>query len=354
MIEVAPLVAADIDEIATRLLPHAEMLAGKHVVITGGRGFIGRYLVGVLERLSGDSGNPIRVTVLDNHVTGSPTSPESSASRICKFVEHDVVEPISFDEKVDFVIHAAGIASPFYYRAYPLETLEVATTGTKNLLNVARDHHARFLFMSSSEIYGDPHPDHVPTPESYRGSVACQGPRACYDEGKRVGETYCYIYNDMYGVATTVVRPFNVFGPGMSQKDYRVLPNFASNIRSGKALRIYGTGNQTRTYCYVTDAIVGFFKALLLGVPGEPYNIGNRSPETSVPDLAKSIEKVLDRPIEWILTDYPDSYPADEPTRRCPDVRKALHQLDFEAEVGLEDGLRRFFEWTEAHYAPEE
>jgi UDP-glucuronate decarboxylase len=248
---------------------------------------------------------------------------------------------------VDYVIHAAGIASPFYYRAYPLETLEVAITGTRNALELATRQHARFTFFSSSEIYGDPDPVHVPTQESYRGSVSCRGPRACYDESKRVGETLCYVFHEKFGTATTAIRPFNVYGPGMQEIDYRVLPNFASRIKAGKPLNLYGTGVQTRTFCYIADALVGFLLTILKGVPGEVYNIGNPTPEVSMQDLVKTIEEVLGRPVPYTVIEYPDSYPADEPMRRCPDIRKARLQLKYEPRVTLPDGLKRFLGWTD-------
>jgi len=234
-----------------------------------------------------------------------------------------------------------------------LNALDVAIQGTRNMLELAQSNSARFVFFSSSEIYGDPDPRHIPIPESYRGNVSSQGPRACYDESKRVGETLCYIYHDSFGVSANVIRPFNVFGPGMQATDYRVLPNFAHQIKIGAPLNIYGTGQQTRTFCYVADAIVGFMLVFLRGVPGEAYNIGNPKPELSVLDLAKRIESVLGHEVEYRVIEHPDSYPADEPNRRCPDIRKAELQLDYAPAIQFDEGLRRFLEWTDANYAAE-
>jgi len=193
----------------------------------------------------------------------------------------------------------------------------------------------------------------VPTSESYRGNVASLGPRACYDESKRLGETLCYIYHHTYGVKATMVRPFNVYGPGMQERDYRVLPNFAARIKAGLPLRLYGHGRQTRTFCYVTDAIVGFLSVLVDGLPGEAYNIGNPKPEVSMFELAHWTEKAVGRKIKRQLVEYPESYPADEPNRRCPDISKARLQLGFEPSVGLAEGLTRFFRWTDLHYTGE-
>jgi UDP-glucuronate decarboxylase len=190
--------------------------------------------------------------------------------------------------------------------------------------------------------------------ESYRGNVACHGPRACYDESKRVGETLCDIFHTKFGTPTTTIRPFNVYGPGMQETDYRVLPNFASRLKGGLPLNVYGTGNQTRTFCYVTDAMVGFLLAILKGVPGEAYNIGNPKPEISMVELVETIKKVIGREVAHNVVEYPDSYPADEPNRRCPDIRKARLQLGFGPEVSLEDGLGRFFGWTEQIYTGEQ
>jgi UDP-glucuronate decarboxylase len=343
---------SDIHEIADRLKDAAAPLAGKTILLTGGRGFLGRYFTRALVRLNETAlkKSPCKIIVLDNLITAGMEGSKAEKFPHCKIIKHDIIKPFKLAAKVDYILHAAGIASPFYYRAYPLQTLEVATAGTKNMLEAARKHQARVIFFSSSEIYGDPDPRFVPIQESYRGNVSCQGPRACYDESKRLGETLCYIFHELYGVSVSTVRPFNVFGPGMQERDYRVLPNFASRIKGNLPLHIYGTGNQTRTFCYITDAIVGFMLALIKGVPGEAYNIGNPEPELSMVALADRIEKVLKRKVPRILSQYPDSYPADEPLRRCPDIRKARLQIGYEPQVDFHEGLRRFFAWTDSVY----
>ena len=348
------LLQSDVAEIADRLGERAQGFAGQTVLLSGGCGFLGRYFVAVFEHLNAHTLDaPCKVIVLDNFITAGKEGEAFEGSEHIRLERHDATLPFAHDGPIDYVIQAAGIASPYYYRAYPLETLEVATVGTKNLLEMARDKGARFSFFSSSEIYGDPDPKHVPTPESYRGNVSCQGPRACYDESKRLGETLCYVFHEIHGVATNTIRPFNVFGPGMQETDYRVLPNFANRIKGGRALSVYGSGQQTRTFCYVTDAMVGFFLTVLGGVPGEAYNIGNPQPEISMLDLVKRIEGVLGRKIERNVVEYPDSYPADEPNRRCPDIRKARLQLGFEPIVDLDDGLGRFLSWADATYGGE-
>ncbi len=345
------LLKSDIAEIADRLDSAAQAFSGKTVLLTGARGFLGRYFMEAFARLNaGALKKPVRLIALDNMITAGKEGAAVPDYPHVRFIRHDVIEPFPWDEPLHYVIHAAGIASPFYYRAYPIETLEVAIRGTRNMLELAHRHQARFTFFSSSEIYGDPDPKHVPMAESYRGNVACQGPRACYDESKRVGETLCYIFHEKHGVATNTIRPFNVFGPGMQETDYRVMPNFASRIKAGKPLNVYGSGRQTRTFCYVTDAMAGFLLVVLKGVPGEAYNIGTPDPEISMLDLVRRIEKVLGKSVAHNVIEYPDSYPADEPNRRSPDIRKARLQLGYAPTVSLDEGLRRFFAWSDTTY----
>ena len=345
----------DIDEVVERIKGPAQDFAGKTILLTGGRGFLGRYFMEVFDKLNQDIlEKPAQLIVLDNLITAGEEGAQIPEHDHMEFVQHDVIKPFDYDGKLDYVIHAAGIASPFYYRAYPMATLEVAITGTRNMLELAEKSDARFSFFSSSEIYGDPDAKHVPMQESYRGNVSCQGPRACYDESKRVGETLCYIFHTQNGTKTNTIRPFNVFGPGMQETDYRVLPNFASRIKSGKPLHVYGDGTQTRTFCYITDALVGFFLVILKGVPGEAYNIGNPKPEVSMIDLAEALKNVSKSEIKYDLIEYPDSYPADEPMRRSPDIRKAHLQLGFEPVVEFEDGLARFLTWSDNVYLGEQ
>lgn len=341
---------SDIKEIAHLLGDEAKAFSGQSVLLCGGAGFLGRYFSSVFAYLNAHVlPKPCRVIISDNLITSGKLGEAQTDG--FRFMNHDIIQPFKVDERIDYIIQAAGIASPYYYRKYPLETLEVATIGTKNMLTLAREHPLKgFLFFSSSEIYGDPDPRHVPTPESYRGNISCIGPRACYDESKRLGETLCAIFNQLYGVPTRMVRPFNVYGPGMQEADYRVLPNFASRIIGGKPLHVYGHGKQTRTFCYITDAITGFLKVLISGGNAQAYNIGNPTPEVSMTDLVKILETVLGRPLALELIEYPDSYPADEPQRRCPDISKAVLQLNYKPAVKLEEGLRRFMEWASKTY----
>ncbi len=349
------ILSSDIDEIVNTLPDEVrEGFYGRRILITGGMGFLGRYFTAFFVRLNEvrpPRFMPCELVILDNFITAGEHGRETSKSRDFSFVEHDIINPFYPERHVDFIIHAAGIASPYWYRKYPVETLKVSTVGTENVLQLARKHvGSKTIVFSSSEIYGDPDAKHVPTAESYRGNISCLGARACYDEGKRVGETYCRVFNETFGVDVKMIRPFNVYGPGMQKTDYRVLPNFGAKIMDGQPLHIYGDGKQTRTFCYVTDAIRGFLQVLVSGVPGEPYNVGTPTPEISMVDLAREIGKVLGKDPQYELVEYPDSYPGDEPMRRCPDITKARTQCGYEPQVTLQDGLKRFFGWAQESY----
>jgi UDP-glucuronate decarboxylase len=216
---------------------------------------------------------------------------------------------------------------------------------TKNLLELARKNRdlEGFLFFSSSEIYGDPDPKSIPTPETYHGFVSSVGPRACYDESKRLGETITTIYNEQYGIQTRIVRPFNVFGPGMRHDDRRVIPMFTFEALNGRALPVHGDGRQTRTFCYITDAIAGFLKVLLNGK--DVYNIGNSDNEISMAGLGELCTSVIPgTKVQFIA--YPANYPAGEPQRRCPDLTKAAKDLGYAARVDLRTGLADFVAWA--------
>lgn len=337
--------------VVSALGERATELAGKHLVLTGAAGFLGTQITNVLVYLNEKVlQTPCRITLMDNFISSEP-SKNTERSNSLSFLAHDVSLPIpQFEEKIDFVMHAAGIASPSIYMKHPLEALNVSISGTQNILELAKYHRARVLFFSSSEVYGDPDSLNIPTSERFRGNVSTMGPRACYDEGKRVGETLCYIYHSYFGVHTNVVRPFNVFGPGMRETDRRVLPNFASQIKNGVPLTVYGTGLQTRTYCYIFDAIAGFLLALLRGRSGEAYNIGNPDPEINIKGLVSVIESVLGRPVDLSIIPHPPDYPTDEPMRRCPDISKARADLGYEPVIDLKTGIKRFLSWTDQNY----
>ena len=335
----------DIKVIAENVLPEAKVLSGKTVLITGGAGFLGKYFIAAIDYLNRTAlSSPCTVVSADNFITGVEywTKP---GKNFCP-IRHDVKFPIALDEPVDYLIHAAGIASPKFYREFKLETIEVATLGTWNMLKLAKAKGVRsMLSFSSSEIYGDPDPRLIPTPEGYYGNVSCTGPRANYDESKRLGETLCRTYYETQGVPVKVVRPFNVYGPGMRSDDYRVIPNFVSNGLRGEPLPVYGDGRNTRTFCYITDALTGFFKVLFSDRHGEAFNVGSADTEISMSELAGIIAELLGEAKVTHTPGLNDAYANSDPKRRCPDLTK-IRSLGFESHVPLREGLGRFIRWA--------
>lgn len=352
-------VRRDLDDMARRLDPELREMSGANVLMTGGAGFLGHAIVQLLAHWNRRSDEPpIELTVLDNYARGMPAwLSELDGRDGVRCMRSDATEPLPDDlPPQDYVIHAASIASPTFYRRYPLETMDANVTGVRLLLEraveQARDGHAMsgFLFFSSSEVYGDPPPDQIPTPESYRGNVSFTGPRACYDESKRFGETLCVTFAQHYEVPVKIVRPFNNYGPGLRIGDGRVVPDFARDVLAGEDVVMHSDGSPTRTFCYISDAVVGYLLALVRGRGGEPYNIGRQEPEVSMADLAERIV-ALGRE----LFDYrgrvvrkaseEQAYLVDNPNRRRPDVRKAVEELGFAPQVDLDEGLRRSLIW---------
>jgi len=328
----------------------------KTILITGCNGFLGKSLVHQLCAIldsaynAGESTNH-SIICIDNGITSCIQSLPDKP-----YITYFSNNAITFDyfsiKHVDIIFHLAGLASPAQYKKYPLETIDVAVSLTRTLLQRSLEWKATFVFFSSSEIYGNPNPQYIPTPEDYNGYVSCRGPRSCYDESKRMGETLCHVYHKYYDVKTITIRPFNIYGPGMSKHDYRMIPNLMRALVEGSTLQIYGDGLQTRTYCYIDDAINGILRACVLGQPGNVYNIGRSNPELSVKDLLFLTESLIDKPINYEYVEYPDSYPADEPLRRCPDISKAAHHLGYEASVPIEKGLQYTYEWASVEYLP--
>lgn len=335
---------SDLAEITRRLAVFEPDLQGRRVLITGAAGFLGQHLTAWATGVPGVA----EVVGLDNTIVGDPAVLEALSQRGATIVRADLTR-LTLDDLPgpwDLIVHAAGLASPGAYRRFPLETLNVGVLGTRLMLDLAVASDARLLVISSSEIYGDPEPAAVPTPETYPGRVSSTGPRACYDEAKRIGETYATVYADRLACDVVIARPFNVFGPGMTRGDHRVVPSFTARALAGEALRVYGTGRQTRTYCYVTDAVVGLVHVLLRGQRGEPYNVGQDAPEISALQLADALADAWETPLPREVLPHPDDYPGQEPQRRCPDLTKARTQLGYAPEVGLTDGLRRFITWA--------
>ena len=350
----------DLDAVCSDLKAEFGAMSGGRLLVTGGAGFLGYYLVQAVLHWNDTraAGNKIDLVVYDNYARGiAPWLEELSVRDDVQLRRHDMIEPLPKDMgHFDYIVHAAGIASPIYYRAQPLKCIDANINGLRNLLDYAVAERAAgrplkgFLFYSSSEIYGDPAADAIPTPETYRGNVSCTGPRACYDESKRFGETLCVVYAKHEGVPVRMARPFNNYGPGLKITDGRVIPDFARDVFAGRDIVMLSDGSPKRTFCYATDAITGYFKVLARGRDGEAYNIGIDSPEISMAELAELTVRaaadvcgyrgkvVLGRSSE---TDYL----VDNPNRRCPVIDKARSELEYDPKVTIEDGIYRSLIW---------
>ncbi len=348
-------VKVDVEQILQVCQSEFDDLAGSRVLLTGGAGFLGYYFCHAFAAYNSIARSPIEVLVVDRFVHGVPewiSNLSADTTTMLTVVEGDISEALpSRFEDFDYAIHAASIASPTFYRRYPIETIEANVFGLRHILERWRQRgrtEGKLLFFSSSEIYGDP--EEIPTSETCRGRVSCTGPRACYDESKRFGETLAVNYSRVHRVPVVTVRPFNNYGPGLRLGDRRVIPDFAENILKGHDIEVFSDGSPTRTFCYVSDAIGGYIKALVHGRPGEAYNIGVETPEVAIGELAKLMTAIAADCLGYrgkvvFQTSEATEYLTDNPSRRCPNIGKARRELKYFPQISLADGLRRSLYW---------
>lgn len=298
------------------------------VLITGGAGFIGTNLCRYLLK------NNNYVYCLDNLQCSSYDNIiDLIGLPNFKFIKHDITNSLLNINvnQIDQIYHLACPASPKNYQIDPLKTIKTCTIGTINVLDFALKKGARVLFTSTSEIYGDS--EITPQTEEYRGNVNTVGIRSCYDEGKRISETIMMDYNRKYNIETRIVRIFNTYGPYLSPNDGRVVSNFTIQALNNKNLTIYGNGKQTRSFCYIDDLIDGLVK-LMKSDYKYPINIGNPN-EITIIELSNAIKELVNKDIKITYLDLPE----DDPKRRKPDITKAKEILNWEPEVGLNEGL---------------
>lgn len=327
------------------------------VVVTGGAGFLGSHLC---DRLIG-AGH--EVVCIDNLLTGSMDNVvHLLGHERFRFVHYNVCDYLHVEGPLDAVMHFASPASPQDYLELPIATLKVGALGTHRALGLAKAKQARFLLASTSEVYGDPLVS--PQPESYWGNVNPMSPRGVYDEAKRFAEAMTMAYHRYHGLDTRIVRIFNTYGPRMRPHDGRVVSNFIVQALTGTSLTIFGTGAQTRSFCYVDDLVEGITRLLL--VPSdrtpeqrtdrqaflykngesrgetmhEPINMGNPH-ELTVLEIAQKVQAMVGTPAPIEFTPLP----ADDPKVRCPDIRRAQALLGWEPTVGLDEGLMRTIEY---------
>lgn len=307
----------------------------KTAIVTGGAGFIGSFLC---EKLIEKN---IRVICVDNLISGRKENLRKCAlSSSFSFFDYDVCLPFEIEDRVDYIFHLASPASPVDYYKYPLETMLANSAGTYNMLEMAKRKKAKFLMASTSEVYGDPK-EH-PQREDYWGNVNPIGSRACYDESKRFSEAMTMVYFRKYKVEMRIVRIFNTYGPRMRKNDGRVVSNFINQALLNKPMTVYGKGDQTRSFCYVSDMVEGIYLAMMKkGTNGEVINLGNPD-EREIIEFARIIKKLTNSRSKIVFGKLPSS---DDPKSRKPDIGKAKKILGWGPRVDLKEGLLETIEY---------
>lgn len=328
-----------------------EKLSGSTILITGCAGFIGFYYTHFFYYFA-DQLKLRKVILLDNFMLGYPKWMDEIKKDARFVIEKfdiitDDIASVPGAVEADYIIHMASIASPMFYRKYPIETLDANIWGLRRLLDFYCQKQIKgFLFYSSSEIYGNPDPAHVPTNEEYHGDVNCTGPRSCYDESKRFGETMCMLFAQKYHMPIGVARPFNNYGPGMKINDKRVPADFAKNVMEQKDIVILSNGSPRRTFCYIADAVAGYLKILVHG-KYDYFNIGIEEPEITIKELADIYSRVgkkifgYEGKVSFRVSEDKE-YLTNNPQRRCPNISKARKLLGYAPEIAVEEGVERF------------
>lgn len=352
------IIHSDLADIHENLKEELCELENSTILITGYAGFLGYYLTMFLLEYAEELN--LQIIAVDNYALRVPEwQYHLDKNPRCKVYSIDVenINPKSISNigDVNYIFHMASIASPVYYRCYPLETFHANVKGLERFgdMYIASQLPSlkRMIVLSSSEIYGNPDAENIPTTEDYVGLVSCAGPRACYDEAKRVSETLCWIYANHYHMPVSTIRPFNVYGPGMSIDDKRLPADLAASVLADREIVIYSNGEPTRTFCYISDAVIGMMKVLCYHA-NEAFNIGNSSPEISVMQLAQ-IYREVGRTLfgyskEIVLKLHNDTdYLTNNPQRRCPDITKATTLLNYEPRISLEEGIKRYLQYLE-------
>jgi len=344
-------ISEDVQEIINRIEKENISFKNKTILVTGGAGFLGSWVCDVLVRQKANC------ICLDNLSSGR----YENISHLMdvenfRFINHDISEPIFFGlthhpngicigdiTKIDIVMHMASRASPFEFQKYPIEIIKSNTLGTMIALDIAKAHNAIFFYTSTSEVYGNPPKEAVPTAEAYFGHVNPVGPRSCYDESKRAGEAIIKAYELEHNLRTKIVRIFNTSGPRIryGPEFGRVIPNFIHQALNNKDITIFGDGSQTRSFTYVVDEVEGLLKMVhTKNAIGEVINIGNDN-EFTILELANIIKELTNSNSNIIFKPLP----IDDPIRRCPILKKANELLNWQPTTSLEEGLKKTIAW---------
>lgn len=346
------IIEEDTQYIFDKLSSHEKSLFQNKIILTTGfAGSLGYLLLSFLKIYRSELGIK-KIYGIDNYIFGKPKwLEEFAADENIQLIEADITTcDLTMVEDASLILHMASLASPVYYRLHPIETIDADVIGLRRLLDFFKNRNIYdLLFFSTSEIYGNPPADQIPTKEEYFGYVNPAGPRACYDESKRFGETLCYNYSNQYNMPITIIRPFNSFGPGLRVNDLRVVADFALNVINNEDIIIYSNGKVTRTFCYGADTVTGILKCALYG-KFDTFNIGYDKDEMSIAALAKIYQEAGEecfsyhKEIRYKVHEDAD-YLTDNPQRRCPDIAKAKRLLDYHPEFSTKEGVSRYLEF---------
>ena len=325
------------------LKQNVDKLKNTRVLVTGSDGFLGRTIISFLNFLN-DTKFPaheqVEIIAID-------------------YQDHDICESLNKvipEGTLHYIFNCAGIASPKKYLRAPIKTLDVSYIGTKNVFEIAMMRNTKSIIMfSSSEVYGTPAPENIPTTEECVGAVSTFGNRGCYDIGKNVLETLSYVYHQNYNAPVNVLRPFNLYGPLMDINDGRIVPNICKAMMENRDFSVYGNGKQTRTYCYVADAMVYMFNILLTNSFGEIYNIGSEDEELSALEIAEKTYSIIEpENSKAVLESYPDDYPNQEPRRRCPNISKVKSLSSYTPQYTFRNGFVSCYDYFKQQYYSDE
>lgn len=338
----------DAIEIASEFKTFKSKLKNKKIIITGGAGFLLSYFCDLIDIFNSKYKFNIKLIIYDKFVLGFPSRLKKfKLNKNIKFINKDLSKNFKIITNCDYFIHGASIASPMFYRKYPIDTIKVNVLGLINILDLINSSMKKpksIIFMSSSEVYGNPSLGNIPTKEDYNGNVSFTGPRACYDESKRIGETICFNYFHKYKLPIKIIRPFNVFGPGQNLNDKRIIPDIIKGIKKRK-ITLYSDGSPKRSFCYISDQIRGILNILINGKNGEAYNIGNDE-MVSIRNVTESFIANTKHHVKLEFKINKDkNYTVDNPQNRCPNLSKAKKVNNWKPITKTKKGIFRTLQY---------
>lgn len=341
----------DIKNIVNEFTENVRVFSDKTILITGSNGLLGSYIVDTIKYLNEKKilNLPCKVIGINrSKIIKTSRNFHALGSKSFKFIQHDISNPLTIDENIDYIFHSAGSSSPAIFQKYPLNTIDVNVDGTRWLLELAKKQKIKsMIYLSSGEIYGNPDAKNTPTPESYNGNSSPLDRRSCYIESKRLAETLCKIYFENFGVHVKIARPFVIYGPGVKTTDGKVLSDFMQYAINGEPIRMLSEGTDIRSDCYISDATVAFLKILISGKDGEVYNVGNDKEEFTIKELAEKIHKICKIDTSPIYNGAPiPSYLKSAPKRFSANIDKIRNDLNFSPKVDLESGLKNTIDWN--------